>query len=510
MTKELPKDSKECSIPGMFITKDARVFKQLKTGYKEMKIRTSKNGEKSFYNSAEKSYVSLTSVYADAFIANPEKKPLAFIKDASKPLSEDNVVWATNEERIDYWKLHTKRVCKCCGKEVESDLAGEMCKGCFARLRSAKPDNAEIRRFQDRVAATGFDPEKNRFSGRQRDILELYCSGESLSRIANIVGCDLQTIKACISSAKTARVLEKMSSDSVTEIGYKSLADVLPASKVESEQEPEQEKEQEPGQEPVCIKEAIWIVNRNRLSEPRIQREIPEFSAGYKEWIAHQTYNSVEDAKSGNEYFTEPYSQREISEFSEGYKEWIAQQTKTTNGAGVEEFDGRETHRAVSRRKSTKTRWCEHRTPFVPAMEPEPQVARVCAVPKAADSEEIASSKEYDKDRLALNLEPIEMSSTQEEPVQTSSVQEEPIQMQEVERIDESIVQMLKTYRSLGTGISFANYCKVYWLACKYTKVCPRFLTEQVIKYVEKHYVVMSVSNINTLLHLGMEVLHGR
>lgn len=230
MITELPKDARQCSLSGVFITPDARVFKAGKNGFREVTVKADKKGPGKFYNSAEKKYYSLTQAYAEAFVPNGEQKPLAFIKDASHGLDPANIMWATNDEWREYWKEHAERKCKCCGKLVEKDMAGELCKGCFTKMSNAKPDTDEIKRFQERVAATGFDPNKDFFSGRQRDALELFCSGVSMPKIASILGCDLKTANACIKSAKVARTLERATSDNVTPIGYKSTADVLPAS----------------------------------------------------------------------------------------------------------------------------------------------------------------------------------------------------------------------------------------------------------------------------------------
>lgn len=230
MITELPKDARQCSLSGVYITPDAKVFKAGKNGFREVTVKADKRGPGKFYNSVEKKYYSLTQAYAEAFVPNGEQKPLAFIKDASHGLDPANIMWATNDEWREYWKEHAERKCKCCGKLVEKDMAGELCKGCFTKMSNAKPDTDEIKRFQERVAATGFDPNKDFFSGRQRDALELFCSGVSMPKIASILGCDLKTANACIKSAKVARTLERATSDNVTPIGYKSAADVLPAS----------------------------------------------------------------------------------------------------------------------------------------------------------------------------------------------------------------------------------------------------------------------------------------
>lgn len=216
MITELPKDARQCSLSGVFITPDARVFKAGKNGFREVTVKADKKGPGKFYNSAEKKYYSLTQAYAEAFVPNGEQKPLAFIKDASHGLDPANIMWATNDEWREYWKEHAERKCKCCGKLVEKDMAGELCKGCFIKMSNAKPDTDEIKRFQERVAATGFDPNRDFFSGRQRDALELFCSGVSMPKIASILGCDLKTANACIKSAKVARTLERATSDNVT------------------------------------------------------------------------------------------------------------------------------------------------------------------------------------------------------------------------------------------------------------------------------------------------------
>ena len=165
MITELPKDARQCSLSGVFITPDARVFKAGKNGFREVTVKADKNGSGKFYNSAEKKYYSLTQAYAEAFVPNGEQKPLAFIKDASHGLDPTNIMWATNDEWREYWKEHAERKCKCCGKLVEKDMAGELCKGCFIKMSNAKPDTDEINRFQARVAATGCDPNRAFFSG---------------------------------------------------------------------------------------------------------------------------------------------------------------------------------------------------------------------------------------------------------------------------------------------------------------------------------------------------------
>ena len=115
MITELPKDARQCSLSGVFITPDARVFKAGKNGFREVTVKADKKGPGKFYNSAEKKYYSLTQAYAEAFVPNGEQKPLAFIKDASHGLDPANIMWATNDEWREYWKEHAERKCKCCG-----------------------------------------------------------------------------------------------------------------------------------------------------------------------------------------------------------------------------------------------------------------------------------------------------------------------------------------------------------------------------------------------------------
>ena len=124
MITELPKDARQCSLSGVFITPDARVFKAGKNGFREVTVKADKKGPGKFYNSAEKKYYSLTQAYAEAFVPTGEQKPLAFIKDASHGLDPANIMWATNDEWREYWKEHAERKCKCCGKLVEKDMAG--------------------------------------------------------------------------------------------------------------------------------------------------------------------------------------------------------------------------------------------------------------------------------------------------------------------------------------------------------------------------------------------------
>lgn len=89
MITELPKDARQCSLPGVYITPDAKVFKAGKNGFREVTVKADKKGHGKFYNSAEKKYYSLTQAYAEAFVPNGEQKPLAFIKDASHGLDPE-------------------------------------------------------------------------------------------------------------------------------------------------------------------------------------------------------------------------------------------------------------------------------------------------------------------------------------------------------------------------------------------------------------------------------------
>lgn len=56
MITELPKDARQCSLSGVFITPDARVFKAGKNGFREVTVKADKKGPGKFYNSAEKKY----------------------------------------------------------------------------------------------------------------------------------------------------------------------------------------------------------------------------------------------------------------------------------------------------------------------------------------------------------------------------------------------------------------------------------------------------------------------
>lgn len=203
MITELPKDARQCSLSGVFITPDARVFKAGKNGFREVTVKADKKGPGKFYNSAEKKYYSLTQAYAEAFVPNGEQKPLAFIKDASHGLDPANIMWATNDEWREYWKEHAERKCKCCGKLVEKDMAGELCKGCFTKMSNAKPDTDEIKRFQERVAATGFDPNRDFFSGRQRDALKDFKSKDkngiyNMQGAATVIDNSTGKVIACV------------------------------------------------------------------------------------------------------------------------------------------------------------------------------------------------------------------------------------------------------------------------------------------------------------------------
>ena len=554
MIKELPTDARESSVEGAFITRDARVFKQYKTGFKEMKIRTNKNGTCSFYDSANKCYVSLVQEYADAFVENPERKPLAVIKDASKPLSEDNIFWATDQEVKDFIKANSKRYCRCCGSEIEKSVVGALCKACFAKNAAADDDPEETERFKNRVAATEFDPDKNRFSGRQRDMLEMFLSGIPIDRIAKVVGCDEQTAKACIRSANQARLLEKMSSECVTEIGYKTPADVLPAKRgSESESKPSpkllekvshvtkstiRKSTVSENKEQPTILQSIFI--NCELKEPRVaSSKVGGFSSGYCSFvdgIVNQLkYSTVQDALTNYDYFEEPCVHEPVlSNFSSGYLAFVA------------DIVSRLTYRPVQDALTNDDYFSEPRVQEMPSVEPvKPSVhrhaqrvhggrragKRTIFIPDGPmfDSRETVSMAAcvdckptmplvpVTQDRASLDLTPIVCNESVPEPVCATGAVSEPacVSKASVTIIPEpkeliGMADLFDAYKRSHYSIGFATFCKVYWIACKYSVRHSLHLTRLTIAGMLNHNISFDTQNINMVLKLGMEVIDGR
>ena len=49
MITELPKDARQCSLSGVYITPDAKVFKAGKNGFREVTVKADKRGPGKFY-----------------------------------------------------------------------------------------------------------------------------------------------------------------------------------------------------------------------------------------------------------------------------------------------------------------------------------------------------------------------------------------------------------------------------------------------------------------------------
>lgn len=517
MITELPKDARECALPGVFVTKDAKVFKAGKTGYKEVAVRQNKKTIGQFYNSAEKKYYSLLQAYAEAFVPNKDEKPFAFVKDSEKGLDPDNIIWATSDEWLEYWKANTKRLCKCCGKQMDKDMIGRLCKACFTKMANAKPDNEETKRFQERVAATGFNPEVNYFSGRQRDALELYCSGEPIARIASILGCDLATASACIKSAKTARMLERVAGENVTPLGYKSAADVLPAS-MTLEADGSEKKEKV-----TTVKtKHLHIVRANR----KLIRTIGDASANEKLGTPARVIKT-EPLSNVYTHVEQPLP----PEPEEVTPEWYSQATLLENEKlPAPEFDRVEsTHTIIG--KLAKLLKCSLKTAIAcfklarrleSGVEEAPLQDEVhCIQLPISQSKEVSSiAVPFNKPKVPvteISTEATETSDTEEVPITVVSFDERFKEGESVQAASNAVKEdkhvsscneldaLFSMYKASAVTIPFSSYCKVYWIASKYTGKYAMKLTKLAVQYLNSKKLKYNAQNINDVLRAGME-----
>lgn len=522
MITELPNDARECALPGVFVTKDAKVFKAGKNGYKEIAIRSNKKTIGQFYNSAEKKYYSLLQAYAEAFVPNKDEKPFAFVKDSEKGLDPDNIIWATSDEWLEYWKANTKRLCKCCGKQMDKDMIGRLCKACFTKMANAKPDNEETKRFQERVAATGFNPEVNYFSGRQRDAIELYCSGEPIARIASILGCDLATASACIKSAKTARMLERVAGENVTPLGYKSAADVLPASMTSGADGSEK-------QESVTTVKTkhLHIVRANR----KLVRMIEKTSAEEK----LSTPISIVKSEPLSNVYTHvekplPVEPEEIT------PEWYSQAKLLENEKlPVSALSEEESPHTIIG-KLAKLLKCSLKTAIAcfklarrleSGVEETPLQDEVhCVQLPVSQSKEVSSiAVPFNKPEVTvteISAETEENSNTEEVPLIVVSFDDRFKEGEHVQTAKDAVVEdkpvssgnelgtLFDMYKASAVTIPFSSYCKVYWLASKYTGKDSMKLTKLAIRYLNSRKLKYNAQNINDVLRAGMGVIYGR
>lgn len=517
MIKELPSTARQCSINGVYITPDAKVYKTDKKGFKEVTIKADKKSIGKFYNSAEKKYYSLTQAYAEAFVPNGEQKPLAFIKDASKGLDPSNILWATNDEWREYWKAHAERKCKCCGNTVEKDMVGQLCKGCFTKMTNAKPDTDEIKRFQERVAATGFDPNTALFSGRQRDALELFCSGESMAKIASILGCDLKTANACIKSAKTARALERMTSQTVTPIGYKSSADVIPA--------------------------------KVTLNADGSEKRVPLASKDLKVTRASKAKHFWKKSEPLTDVYS-PLEKPEEIEPEEITPDWYNQeamlkQEKIPTPVSVEE----DAHTIIGKlakllRCSLKTAIAcfklarklesgeqdEPLTDSVPEADHALESSKNCrlatskidactSVTDISASEEVASEPITVVDPVIVYvkvpvvkevpvIKEVIKEITKEVPVVKEVIKEVPVTVQEEKKSSE-VSKLHELYKTFGnTNVPFSSFCKVYWVACNYSKEYAYDFTKAAVAHLYESGLLFNTQNINNAMTTLVKVNH--
>lgn len=474
MIKELPESARKCMLKNIFVTEDAKVFSKGKTGFKELSVREDKKGTRKFYYSGDRKYHSLVQAYAEAFVPNESNKPLAFIMDNDKGLNPDNILWATNDEWLEYWKAHTKRICKCCGSTMESDMVGKLCKKCFRSMSEVKPDTDEIVRFQERIAATGFNPDTDRFSGRQRDALELYCSGEPLAKIASVLGCDMATAAACIKSAKTARALEKITADHVTEIGYKSAVDVVPSDAEQLTGEQLETVSEEIEDIPVSVEPGITIEVGN------LQESITDEETS-REPLIHVSDRYDSDSQKPTSLATITVVMQDNNRVETG-RDTIPVSEKNECISTV----CRSSLPRVIGRLSDSPRGCvldvkDWEAPVFDKGEPV--------------SCEVAESK---TDNSSIGMQVVPEDAFVEEPTRTEPVKTE----QEL-----GLAQLYARYERDISGVDFATYCKVYWLACKYTDKYARALATVTIRFMLKKNYTFNVSNINYMLRTGMEVI---
>lgn len=583
MLQELPISARECGIPGFYITKDAKVFKKDKNGYKPVSVKEDKKQIGKFYNSNTKKYYSLIQAYAEAFVPNTNKKPLAFIKNIDKGLNPDNIMWATTDEWLEFWKENTPRFCKCCGKQIGADMIGKLCKACFTKMSNAKPDDDETRMFQERIAATGFNPDNHRFSGRQRDALELFCSGESLTAIASVLGCDLKTASACIKSAKAARLLERMSEDDVTPIGYKTAEDVLnenraievmPDAEDESEVKPvasivieaerkaapapAPEPEAELAPEPEAAPEPELV--QESASEPSVEQE-PESESSVEQepelasepvTSTSRKFSDVEIALLSSYYFESRYFES-ISK-AEDAPSVEAEKSESTE----QRYDSQSHSHSLTVCPETVSHSCEEdckAEQTVNTDAPKQEVTELTEVSVKSESpacdemlekselqEQVVESKlsrlfsrfkqlfvkaeepesisdeEYQR-RVVSQFADTEVTYSTEAKSETEVVSDPVHELSEdLKRNKENTVLSNTEYRSEmdylfalykadGTNVAFSSFCKVYWLASKYTEDHAQVLTRITTHYMCKHNMTFNVQNVHSVLLTGLEVL---
>ncbi len=523
MIKELPTDARECKVNNVLITQDARVFRKLKTGYKELAVRSDKSGYGKFYNPESKKYYSLIQAYAEAYCPNEDNKPFAFVKNADKPLSTDNVFWATKVELASFNKANAKRCCKFCGKFLEKDILGNLCNECFKKLANAKPDTEEIARFQNRIVATGFDPESDMFSGRQRDVLELYCSGESLPDIAKVLGCDVETAKACVKSAEAARTLERISNDNVTEIGFRTIADVLPEAQVAEEESVTGVVEWTPvvtkAEEVIkVIEEAPVVAEVEEASEASVVTEVEEVPE-----VAEAT-EVIEEAPVVAEVIEEAPVVTEVEEVSE-----VAEVTEAIEEAPVVAEAEEVTEIAEAEEAPEVTE------ELVVFADVDADIETLSSDHKNEEPEIITSitvvmhnvnDKEVDRGTIPIARNPrvfgsvetaAEKAKAWEAPEFRQEHAEETVEerVQTIPVINYELHDLMRLYQYSDVDVPFATYCKVLWLAaryaCNYSEKYVKALAVVTIRFMQRKQYDFNTANLNDVLSMGMEVIksHG-
>lgn len=506
MITKLPESAKECALSGIFITPDAKVFKTDKNGFKELKVKADKKCVGKFYLSEDRKYHSLLQAYAEAFVPNRGNKPLAFIKDSSAGLSMDNLMWATNDEWVDFWKANTQRQCKCCGGNVEKDMAGSICKSCFAKMSEAKPDTDEIKRFQERIAATGFNPDVNRFSGRQRDVLELYCSGESLAKIASVLGCDMKTASNCIQSAKIARKLERVSTENVTPIGYKTAADVLPET-VQLSSDGSEKHAKSKTMHVLRISKTTKQLNfeADKMSplanvyEKRVQDVIPEPEEITPDWYNQEQIVSKLPFKRRvtKESGKEALIKRFLSFSIKTIKMCLHLAAKIENGAKIQVIEDSDLKDDIPHNDIEL-----HYNKEASLSDIGVSVQHAININAKESAEEDTAVNKQDHEEKEVLL--VVFDKRENEDADKSLTVAE----QKQEKSELSI--LFDIYRESFSEIPFSSFCKVYWIASKYSSIEAQRLTRLVIRYVTSRNLAYDVSTINNVLRAGMEVINGR
>lgn len=501
MIKELPTDAHECKVNNVLITRDARVFRKLKTGYKELTIRSDKTGYGKFYNSESKRYYSLIQAYAEAYCPNEDNKPFAFVKDTDKPLSTDNIFWATKVESEAFNKANAKRCCKFCGKYLEKDTLGNLCNGCYKKLADAKPDTDEIARFQNRIVATGFDPESDMFSGRQRDVLELYCSGESLPDIAKVLGCDMETAKACVKSAEAARTLERVSNDSVTEIGFRTVADVLPEAQIAKE---------DTVAKVAMIEEVAEVAKA--VEEPEVTEVVEAVEA--TEVVEVEEVAEAEESKD--------VKAAEVEEEPEVAKPEVAEAEEPEVKEVAEVIEAKEVTEITEEAVVFADVDADTETLGNDSMGKAPEVvASITVVMHNVNGKEIDRGTVPIATRnpkvLGLTETTAKEAESWEAPKFNQEYAEEAVeeQIQMTPVINYKLQDLMRLYQNSDVNVPFATYCKVLWLAaryaCDYSEKYVKALAVVTIKFMQRKQYNFNTANLNDVLSMGMEVIksHG-